>query len=366
MRRRRILWAISSLAAGGAERMVCELANAFAARGHRVGVLTLSTAQADHYRLDDAVERIRLDIFCETATPWGSAAANWRRSRMIRDAVRNFGPDIVISFIETVNVRVVAALLGTGIPVVVSERVDPRRHAAGRAWDRARRLLYPFAAGLVVQTNAVSGWARHMVRKERIHVIPNFVRDMPPAPEDRESLSLLAVGRLDPQKGFDILLRAFAASGLAARGVRLTILGEGGERARLEDLAADIGIAAAVEMPGIVPDPETWMARATAFVLPSRYEGFPNALLEAMAMGCPAIAADCDSGAREIVRHGENGLLVPVGDAGALAGALAALFADEALRRRLGREAVKVRESFSAAAILAAWESVIARVGGRA
>ena len=117
-------------------------------------------------------------------------------------------------------------------------------------------------------------------------------------------------------------------------------------------------------MPGVVPDPETWMAQATVFVLPSRYEGFPNALLEAMAMGCPAVAADCDSGPREIVRHGENGLLVPAGDAGALADALSTLFADEALRRRIGQEAVKVRETFSRYAILDTWETAIDGAAG--
>ena len=363
----RILWVISTLGAGGAERMICELANAFAASGHCVGMLTLSSREADHYSLGEGVARVRLDIAADSRAPGRRLLAHACERRRIQKAVLGFAPDVVVSFIDTNNIRVLAALWGSGIPVIVSERTDPRRHAIGHIRSAARRLLYPFAAAIVVQTEAVASWAGSVASARRVRVIPNFVRDLlPPPPADRrDEAMILAVGRLSHEKGFDVLLRAFGESGLAARGVRLTILGEGGERRRLEGLAADIGIAAAVEMPGIVPDPETWMARATAFVLPSRYEGFPNALLEAMAMGCPAIAADCDSGPREIVRHGENGLLVPVGDAGALAGALAALFADEALRRRLGQGAVKVRESFSADAIVAAWESVITGVAGK-
>jgi glycosyltransferase involved in cell wall biosynthesis len=362
----RVLFAVSSLSAGGAERVIAELANAFVAAGDEVGVLTLSHPGSAHYALDPRVTRIALDVIWNSINPWESVRSNLRRSHMIRRAVKGFRPDCVVSFIEQTNVRVLAALLGTGIPVIVSERTDPRRHAVGRAWALARRLFYPTARRLVVQTPAVADWAKEVVGAHKVRVIPNFVRDLPAAPDSatRRADEILAAGRLGPEKGFDVLLRAFAQSGLAAQGLRLVILGEGSERPALADLAQDLGVAASVEMPGVVPDPERWMARCAFYVLPSRYEGFPNALLEAMAMGCAVIAADCDSGPRELVRHGENGLLVPVADVAALTQAMRDLASDPALRARLGHAAQAVRARYDKATIVAEWRNVIEEVVG--
>lgn len=359
----RVLFAVSSLSAGGAERVISELANAFATKGHEVGVLTLSHSGTDHYVLDSRVERVALDVIWDSTTVWESVRSNVLRCRMIRSAVLRFNPQAVVSFIEQTNVRILAALLGAGIPVIVSERIDPRRYEVGRSWSLARRLLYPFAARLVVQTGAVARWAAQAVARTRVRVIPNFVRELPPPVlEGREAVQILAVGRLGRQKGFDILLKALARADLVRRGIKLTILGEGSERVALTGLARVLGIADAVALPGVVKDPETWMARCTLFVMPSRYEGFPNALLEAMAMGCPVIAADCDSGPREIITHEVDGLLVPPEDETALADALLLLFEDAKIRQRLGQQAVTVRDRFSRDRIVALWEALINEV----
>lgn len=359
-----ILFCVSSLAAGGAERVIVELANAFVAAGYEVGVLTLSHSGGDHYALDSRVKRIGLGVVGNSQSVWQGIQSNLDRARLIRQAILSLTPECVVSFTDRTNALVLAALLGTGIPVIVSERIDPRRHAVGRAWILARRLFYPTARRLVVQTPAVAGWARGVVGAHKVRVIPNFVRDLPAAPDSamRRTNEILAVGRLDRQKGFDVLLQAFAQSGLAAQGLQLMILGEGPERPSLATLAQDLGVAAAAEMPGVVPDPERWMARCTFYVLPSRYEGFPNALLEAMAMGCAVIAADCDSGPRELVRHGENGLLVPVADVAALAQALRELASAPALRARLGHAAQAVRARYAKATIVAEWRNVIEEV----
>lgn len=363
MRPRRILWAISSLSAGGAERAITDLVNAFADCGHSVALLTLAGTNTDHYQLDSRVERLALNLIWNSASLWHSLTGNWRRTCVIRDAINLYQPHVIVSFVDQLNVLVLSAMLGSSIPVIVSERIDPRQHPIGPAWSMARRMLYPFATRIVVQTDSVAHWAKRHTPPNRVRVIPNCVRTLSRPPGAlREAGLLLAVGRLAIQKGFDVLLQAFAASGLAERGVRLTILGEGPERRALEALAGELGVARAVAMPGVVQDPERWMARATVYVLPSRYEGFPNALLEALAMGCPVIAADCDSGPREIIRHGENGLLVPVEDVGALVAALLQLFDDAALCARLGAEAVKVSTRYSVDAIVSQWEELIEEV----
>jgi glycosyltransferase involved in cell wall biosynthesis len=119
-------------------------------------------------------------------------------------------------------------------------------------------------------------------------------------------------------------------------------------------------------MPGIVDEPAGWMYRAGLFVLPSRFEGFPNALLEAMACGCAVVSADCPSGPAEIIRHGENGLLVPREDVDALAAAMGRLMDDEGLRSSLGRKAVEVRSRFAQKAVMAQWDDLITHVGAPA
>ncbi len=361
----RLLFICGSLGPGGAERMLAELANACTESGMAVGVLTISREYSDHYELSLAVERVALDIIWDANTMWQTIYGNFRRSRMIRGAVNQFRPDVVVSFIEQTNVRVLAALLGAGIPVVVSERIDPRRHVVGLGWRCARRLLYPLAKRVVVQTQSVAaGWARQVTLPSRIVVIPNFVGAMANVPVDivRES-AVLAVGRLDPQKGFDILLRAFAGSGLARQGGRLVILGEGSERRNLEELARSLGIEQATSMPGIVKDPEQWMARCSIFVVSSRYEGFPNVLLEAMAMGCAVISTDCDSGPGEIIHDGQDGILVPPEDVGALTRALMTLSADADLRRRLATAATSVRVRFAKKSIVERWTLMLEQLG---
>jgi glycosyltransferase involved in cell wall biosynthesis len=201
------------------------------------------------------------------------------------------------------------------------------------------------------------------VAPERIHTVANPLRVLPLPDETGSSRkTILAMGRLHNQKGFDLLLRAFHASALAPTGWRLRILGEGPERTSLTRLASDLGISDSVDLPGIVADPENRMHLGAIFVLSSRYEGFPNALLEAMAMGMAVIATDCPSGPAEIVEHGKNGLLVRSGSSEDLAGALRELAGDEARRRHLGRAALAVRQRYDVNAVMSEWERLVAAV----
>ncbi|RMH79172.1 MAG: glycosyltransferase family 4 protein [Calditrichaeota bacterium] len=362
MKRRRVLFAVSSLAPGGAERTVVELSAAFSQEGHHVGVLTLSGTESDHYVLHPSVERLAENIQWPSANPWQSVVGNLSRQRIIRNSVRRFAPDVVLSFGDQTNVRLLAASLGTGIPVVVSERTDPRQHRIGAAWNNLRRWLYPRAAAVVVQTRSVAEWARGWIAEERLVVIPNHVRALQPATLGTREKAVLAVGRLDRFKGFDLLLRAFASSRLPVAGYRLILLGEGPERSNLEALAMRLGVFERLEMPGVVAEPEAWMARCEIFVLSSRYEGFPNVLLEAMAMGCAVVATDCPSGPAEIIEPGKNGILVPVDDADSLRNAMERLAENEKLREQMGNAAIDVRKRFSRIRVIQQWFEVIKKI----
>jgi GalNAc-alpha-(1->4)-GalNAc-alpha-(1->3)-diNAcBac-PP-undecaprenol alpha-1,4-N-acetyl-D-galactosaminyltransferase len=362
-RQPRILLVISSLSAGGSERVISEMANWWAAHERDVAVLILEKSYSDHYRLHPGVERITFD-WQLPRTRLHIPTQYIKNKIMLRNTVLNYMPDVLISFVDKTNIRMLFHLVGSGIPHIAAERVDPRYHHIELSWSLARRLLYPFSNALVVQTNSVTAWANRVVPRNKVRVIPNFVRTMP-EPEEmikeegRLNPFILTVGRLDKQKGHDLLIRAFAGIEAKRRGWRLVILGEGPERSNLEKLAGNLGISDMVDMPGIVREPAEWLYKTRFFVLPSRFEGFPNALLEAMACACAVIAADCPSGPAEIISHNENGLLVPKEDVEALRAAISRLMEDEGLRTRLGQQALKVRSRFSQATIMAQWDDLI-------
>jgi glycosyltransferase involved in cell wall biosynthesis len=165
---------------------------------------------------------------------------------------------------------------------------------------------------------------------------------------------------LVPQKGFDLLIAAFAACVDRFPGWELVIVGEGPARAELQAQIDMLGLRERVLLAGRAGNIGDWYQRAQVYILSSRYEGMPNALLEAMCHGLPVIGVDCETGPREIIRHGADGWLVPPNDAGALAEGIATLMADEALRQRLGAGALGVRHRYSLAAVAAEWASFLA------
>jgi glycosyltransferase involved in cell wall biosynthesis len=364
----RIAIVISSLGAGGAQRVVVDLAAALVARGHEVSLITYSGVDSDHFRPPPGVPRSELNLLWPSRSLWHSFTSSLQRLRRMRSAIRGEQADVVVSFIDMSNILVLAASVGLPAKRVISERIDPRLHVLPLHWRIARRLVYPLADALVIQTEALRAWGKWVVPAWKLRVIPNAARPIevrPLATETRER-SILAVGRLHTQKGFDLLLRAFAASGLAARGWNLVIAGEGPERARLEALVAELALRPHVEMPGVLDHPEQLMARCGMFVLSSRFEGFPNVLIEAMACGAPAIAFDCPCGPDEIVEPGSNGLLVPTGDVPALARAMTALAGDAALRARLGDAGRQVTQRFSRQRVTDQWETLLAGLAGGA
>jgi GalNAc-alpha-(1->4)-GalNAc-alpha-(1->3)-diNAcBac-PP-undecaprenol alpha-1,4-N-acetyl-D-galactosaminyltransferase len=288
------------------------------------------------------------------------------------------------------NVLSILASRGRSWSVLISERTDPRYHRVGRLWTRLRRIWYPQADGLIVQTRDVASFMRPMMQDKPVTVIPNGVAAGigQRAMFDREFL-VLGVGRLSPEKRFDRLIQAFAdaaldqqtagpiannASSRLQRGEglqeaaeerpaqpqwRLVILGEGPQRSQLEQLVQSLGMNDRVALPGFVQSTTDWLQRCSVFVLTSRYEGFPNALLEAMANGCAVIANDCPSGPAEIVRDNVDGWLVAADDMPQLVTRLRAAMASLDERSRVARRAVEVSQRFSLEACFAAWDEVV-------
>jgi len=350
------------MTAGGAQRVAAALLNHWVNAGDELSLVTIASSETDFYQLDSRVRRVTLDLGRASRTWRESVANNFRIIMGLRAFMREAQPDVLLSFIDLVNLRVLAAAFGTGKPVVVSERVDPRQHPISRIGRTLRWLLYRRASAVVVQTPGIAQWASRIVARRAIHVIPNPISDQflkrsstISAPQHK----IVSMGRLEFQKGFDLLLCAFAQCITAHPDWTLDIFGEGSEGDRLKALADDLGIADRVRLPGAIKDPERELRQADVFVLSSRYEGFPNALLEAMACGVAVVSFDCHTGPREMIQHGINGLLVSPNDVNALAKAMARLMSAEDERQRLGERAVDVAERFSLAKIAQMWRSLL-------
>lgn len=360
---------IHGLNAGGAERVMTALADGLAGRGHEVYLTTLNGRAAQFYEPCNAVRRVRLDLAEESNGPVRGLWANLRRIRAIRREVAAVAPDAIVSFGTTVNILALLACVGTGVRVYISERTNPAAHVLARRWRVLRRITYRWARALIVQTGRTADWFRAKLGP----VPPVIVIANPVKPQiDGERLDVvpptpfvLAVGRLSREKGFDVLLRAFEAAARQCGGLNLAIAGEGSEAAALAALAEECAISARVFFLGQVKAVRSLMKRAEMFVLSSRYEGFPNVLLEALSAGVPVIAADCPSGPREILGDGRFGLLVPAEDPLALAAAIVSLMSDAALRQRLAQAAAQAVAPYQMDAIIGQWEDLLlGRTGG--
>jgi glycosyltransferase involved in cell wall biosynthesis len=355
----RIALVISGLSAGGAERVIVTLANCWAARGWRVALLTFEPpGTTPYYPVDPQVALRQLGIASVGSPLWRAIRQNLRRIRALRQTLRAADPDLAIAFLAKINVLTVLASRGLGFPVVVSERNNPEQQRFRGIWSWLRQRLYGTACCVVAPSRGVLETFSGDIRR-RGRVIPNPVDLTPAASARRGSGHLVAVGRLVHQKGFDLLLRAFAEVAPEHPAWTLTIWGEGEERAALEALTTELGLAGRVRLPGLTERPGQWIEDADIFVLSSRFEGFPNVIAEAMAAGLPVIAFDCPWGTDEIVRHGEDGLLVPLNDVHALAAAMRRLIADPERRRRLGEAGARNVRRFGTEAVVAEWDALI-------
>lgn len=356
----KILMVQGGFGAGGAEKIMAMLAAHRRQSGDEVHVAGMFMPETGSYFEYPA------DIPLHVLAP-GAAAdklLQLRRLNALRRLIRAHRPDLIISFLTKVNCLSLLAAMGTGIPVIISERNNPKIQSA-RFWGRLQHLLAPRAAGIVMQTE---GARADLPPREgrRSRVIPNpcqpvaFQRHQP-----GPVCQFIAVGRLDPQKGFDLLIDAFAAlpDPLAAR---LTIFGDGLARDALAARIADHGMTAQISLAGVTQSPADWLGLGDAVVVSSRYEGFSNVVAEASCSGLPVISFDCPYGPGEMIRHDRNGLIVPPLDVAGLTAAMQRFIGDRDLRGRLGQSPDLTRQMLDPERVMSLWDCLIAdacRVG---
>lgn len=340
------------------------LASRLSDRGHSVTLVTLDDGQQDRHDVAESVRRQPLDQMGTTRGLFEKIAATKAREAAVRDAIEAIGPDVVLSFCDRTNILTLQALARSRFPVVVSERSDPVRQNLGAFWEFQRRRCYRRAARIVALTEHAAG-ALAPMNRYKVAVIPSSV-DVPPMRSDRVAAQanrlVVGVGRLEREKGFDRLVRAFADARPSADWT-LRILGEGSQRESLLTLAAEFGVANRLELPGWVRPVWPELGKATCFVLPSRYEGFPSALLEAMSMGVPSLAVDCECGGPRAIIGDQQGLLVDRSDA-ALTDGLRRIMTDEPSRERWGEGGMSVVDRFGWEPMVNAYEALLKEVAG--
>ena len=333
----KIVIVINVLSRGGAERVVCRLTEAWA-RDHDVRIAVFdNTVPAFDYG------GTIVDLGAAASTLIGKASRLFVGSRRLARLFRDYQPDRVISFMESANFPAIlgAAMSGYLSRLWVSVRLNPARIPL--PYLVFIPLLYRLARRIIAPSQGVRhSLIRLGLPRARVSVIRNPVvvhrshtALQPPFPFP----FVLGAGRLHRQKGFDQLLKSFHRVDSA---VHLVILGDGPERDRLTGIAGRLGIASRVHFPGASSDVERWFHHALCFVLSSRYEGWPNVLMEAMAYGCPVVSFDCRYGPSEILEDGVSGLLVTQGHIDGLRSAITRVLTDGDFRDRLAR-AGKVR-----------------------
>ena len=355
---------IPSLGCGGAERVISTMANYWAVHGHDVSLITIDSVDKDFYFIEPEIKRIGLNLIVSSNSLWSALTNNIKRISRLRSEINKLNPDYVISFIDHMNVMTLLASVGLDVKVVISERIDPREHHIGRIKGFLRTLIYPRTHAIVMQTDSLKKWAQNIVSDESVYIIPNPLPQIDKVSDDDSAISIkspfiVGMGRLVPQKGFDILIEAFSKCLNDDTNWSLLILGEGSDREYLEKLSNDLGISSRVVMPGRVKNQISVLKKASIFVLSSRYEGFPNALLEAMYCSLPVISFDCPTGPADIIINNKNGKLVPNGDIEMLISELSQLMNNTAERSRLSEQAALIANNYTLERIMLSWEKML-------
>jgi len=382
---------------GGSQRVVSTLANSWSQQGRKVCVITIYKHH-DVYHLDPSIHRIRIDGFTgENAvlklilnmlkfTGLKRFITKLLSMRIIqyivwiiyplmyiyifyqiwriRSVIKQIDTPVILSFVGSTNILTILSCMGVGKRVIISERNDPARQFLQHPWNGLRRILYNYADVVTANSHGALKSMETYVDKRKLKFVPNpFVyskinTSLTPTASFKAPF-ILIVGRLHDQKAHDVLLEAFAHLYPKLDKWRLAIVGSGELEEVLQVQATALGIAELIDWYGQVDDPFIFYHAARIFVLPSRHEGMPNALLEAMSCGLPVIVSDASPGPLELVRHMETGLVFPVDDAAALSAAMELLATNAVLSKRLGEAGRNLISDYDLPKVLPIWEQII-------
>ncbi|ENZ0175023.1 glycosyltransferase family 4 protein [Providencia rettgeri] len=327
----------NSLAAGGAERVTSELANSWSKYDEtEVSLITYSSVK-DFYKLNDSVIVHKLN-YKQSSNLFSRLIGRFNVILKLRRQIRESNPDFILTMTVRVNVFTLISLLGLKQRIILSERNNPM-DSPPLPLSICRRLFYRYAKGAIYQTQRAKDYFSSKHPSLTSIVLPNPINVVSIPNNLNKEKVILCVGRLEKQKGHKYLLQSFAISSYRSLGWRLIFVGDGILKNDLIVLAKELGIYDYVTFVGKQSDVYSWYFGSSIFAFPSTFEGFPNALAEAMSTGLPVVSFDCPTGPAELIENEVNGFLIPLYDTSAFAEKLNVLMSDEDLRYTIGERA---------------------------
>lgn len=356
---KKIAFVIGALTPGGAERVISTLSNALV-EDFDVAIITFKKS-TPFYRLDDRIKVIScFDKIDKPTSVFGSIKLNYNILKKVTAIVKNEQIDLLIGFITSANIIATLAARRNGIPSLISERNDPLKKDIPRFWVMLRKLVYPKADNLIVQTEKVKTIYTNMLKHKNITVLPNPISSdlskLRKNDVNREKI-ILTVGRLNNDKRHDKLIKA--VDSLKLEGWRVIIIGKGPNKKKLINLIESLNLSNQIEILSNIKNIHDYYMKASIFVFTSKAEGFPNALLEAMHFGLPCISTDCNYGPSDLITDGKDGFLVPVNDQEALIEKIDKLIKDDELKELFSKNAVETSSNYTSEKVTEKWKNVI-------
>lgn len=353
---KKILFYINTLERGGAERVISNLANQYAASGSKVYFATSNGAD-NEYPLEKEI--LRFNLMQNYIS--NKILKNIYLVRKLRKIINDKKPDIVISFLNEANFRSILATLGTGIPLIISVRNNPQHEYSNKLYYYMQKILFPYANGIVFQTEDAKNWFSKKVQKNSC-IIMNQVDKSFFETEHMTGSYYCAVGRLSEQKNYNMMINGFARFHSKYPNEKLFIYGVGPLEKDLKEYIKDLGMEDVIVLKGLSDNIPQVLSNAKAYIMTSNYEGMPNALLEAMAVGLPVVSTDCPCGGpKSVIKNGENGFLIPANDEAALADILEKL-QDNAICEKIGQSARNSSKMFMPDAVFENWDNYVEKI----
>lgn len=361
MKKSNIAFVIPSLQAGGAERVVSVLCNELVEK-YNLTIITY-TNKRPFYSID---ARINLE-FCHdgdlsSANAWQAIRNNYFLFRKIIKLIKKNKIDVIIGFMTNSNIFTVFAGKWLGLPTIISERIDPSNAQTNKVWKILKRLIYPKSNYLIVQTEPIKEFFSKWMTSKKIIILPNpisntFSDEKNYSNKQKKENIILNVGRLTSQKGQEMLIRSFA--NINPENWKLQLIGTGPKELFYKELIIDLKMSDRIELLGLQKNVIPFYKKAKIFAFPSLYEGFPNALIEAMYLGMACISTDCPTGPSEIIENGSNGFLTSVNNQNEFEDKLNKLMTDEDLIIRFSENAPTAVVHLETKNVVTQWEGLI-------
>lgn len=356
----KVMFNLGSMTKGGAERVIANLSNNMI-KSNEI-IICVTKYGKSMYEIDPKIKYYTLD--CDEKKH-NFLKKNFTRIHRLNNIVKQENPDIIVSLLPEPTYRLMLVNMIRRKKVIISVRNDPKVEYKSKINNIIMKILYPKADGFIFQTEEARDYFCQKIKDKSV-IIPNPINDdfiQKPYEGEREKI-IVSVGRLTEQKNQKMLINAFSKLDKKFEDYKLVIYGEGELRRQLENQIQELQLEKRVFLPGETDCIKEKIYKSSLFVLSSDYEGMPNALMEAMALGLPCISTDCPCGGpKYLIKNEYNGLLVGVKNEEELAKKINEVLSDKELSKKIGNNANEISKELNSNIIINKWISYIQKVG---